>query len=258
MPVRRLNYTGRQRLHHADMRFTIHTGGDGSPTFDADLSFDRYCLPSNAPVFVEAYRQTTWMRFPFGKVGRLHPPDDRRLTEFDSPEGVRFRVRVTSPVEPIGLELAEADRIEPRKPEEKPENRTPLLTVVPSQNMGDRICRVDFGDGDYPLLLVNAAVGNWKEVVRQPAFISLVYPTALEQILGRILFIENYSETDDAEDWRSQWLRFASLVLDVGNPPALDEREQCDEWIDNAVAAFCRKFRTLKRFFEYWTHEETT
>ena len=85
------------------------------------FELDGYDLPAEALVFVKAYRQTTWMRWPWGTVGALQPPANRALAEFDSPDDVLFRVRVTSPgtpEEPHGLLPAEADRVRLRSPEE--------------------------------------------------------------------------------------------------------------------------------------------
>ena len=253
MPVRRFNYTGRKRLRRSDMRITVRER-DGAPaTFEAGLSVDGYDLPDNASVFVEAQRQTSWMRFRFGTVGNVAPQDELVLSEFDSPDGVLFRVRVTSSDDPKALLLAVADRIRPRRPEEAEEWRVPLLPVKADESLGDQVARVDFSD--YPLLLINADVGDWQAVARNPAFASLVYPPALREILTRILCIEQYFDTDDNEDWRSNWLRFATLLPGVSDPPAGSDDENMDDWIDEAVASFCRRFAMMSRFQHYWTKE---
>ena len=80
MAVRRLNYTGRKRIRQTDVRFVIHEDGSGSATFDGDLSGLGNCdLPADARVYVETYRQTSWMRFDFGTIEAISPPEDRRL-----------------------------------------------------------------------------------------------------------------------------------------------------------------------------------
>ena len=66
----------------------------------------------NAEVWVEAHRQNLWMQWAWGTVSAMRAPADRRLLEFDVPDGVLFRVRV---VQPPGLEhhklVGEADGI---------------------------------------------------------------------------------------------------------------------------------------------------
>jgi len=83
-------------------------------------------------VFVEAYRQTSWMRFDFRTVGAVTAPKDCSLTEFDSPEDILFRVKVTQANDTHVL-LAEADRIPLTRPEPSDDKRIPLLPVKPTR-----------------------------------------------------------------------------------------------------------------------------
>jgi len=252
MAIKRLNYTARKRLRLTDIRFTVT---EGSPSaFDCTLALTNYKLPTDAEVFVEAYRQTTWMRFSFGTVGELRPPSQRYLTEFQTPDAILFRVRVTARAGSDGLLLAEADRIRPVLLGDKQSNRRPLLHVRPDDSMGARVFCIDFSEDDQPILLINAQVGNWKDVTRQPAFESLALPQALQEILTRIIFVEEYFDLDDEGEWRSDWLRFASQLPGAGSPPVKeDDRQKKDSWISEAVAAFCRKIRTFDRFGVYLT-----
>src|SRR5262245_44390268 len=130
MAIRRLNFTGRKRINRAHVRIALQEKPGEPATFEADLGdLKEYKLPTDALVFVEARRQTRWMRFPFGAVGALTPAPDRRLTEFDSMDGVLFSVKVTSTSERSGMMLAEAERIPVRFPGEVEESRLPLLPV---------------------------------------------------------------------------------------------------------------------------------
>src|SRR6266571_2707793 len=94
--IRRINYTGRRRINREDVKIVIYDGNGGPAKFDARLELSSYSLPPDAIVFVEAYRQTFLMRFNFGSISRIELPSDRFLTEFESPEGILFRVKVTS------------------------------------------------------------------------------------------------------------------------------------------------------------------
>ena len=128
--------------------------------FDATLDLTDYDLPNDARVFVEAYRQTSFMRFPHGTVAAPHPPPDsaRRLTEFASREGLLFRVKVTSTGDRAGVLLAEGDRIPVSDDEEQPDNRIALLPTAPA-DLGQETWRVDLTGANGPLLLVNKRVG---------------------------------------------------------------------------------------------------
>src|SRR5688572_21499164 len=131
MTVRTLNYTRRQRLRHDDLRFSIYTTPLAEHAFKAELDITKYELPGDARVFVEAYRQTHWMRFDFGTVARLEPPSNKLLSIFDNTDGILFRVRVTASEGAHGLLVAEGDRIPFTAREEKQKKRIPLLPVVP-------------------------------------------------------------------------------------------------------------------------------
>src|SRR5258708_2775968 len=134
MSIRRVNSTGRKKIVRQDARIFVRADSDGVLTFDAVLDLTDYDLPNDATVFVEAYRQTTFMRFPHGTVAAPQPSHDssaRRLADFASGDGLLFRVKVTSTGERAGVLLAEADRIPISDNEEQPDNRIALLPIAP-------------------------------------------------------------------------------------------------------------------------------
>lgn len=243
MAVRRINYTDRKRVALADAEFILRTNPNGSASFDARIDLARYEFPGDARVFVEAYRQTTLMRFDFGTVSTPEVPADRTLSEFETPDEVMFRLRVTAASGNPGMMLGEADQIRPRQQGEEPDRRIPLLPSVPD-DLGEEIWRIEFDANTW--LKVNNRLPDWKETARSPVFRALVYPAAMRQILERILLIEKFTATDDPEDWRSRWLQFAErLPGSRAVPRAADEHE---EWIENAVSAFARQSALRTRF----------
>jgi len=250
MPVRTLNYTGRKRIRREDARITMGME-NGENVFAAKLSLADYDLPTDAHIFVEAYRQTQYMRFDYGQAGAMRIPDDRLLRDFDSAEGILYRVKVVTSADPHGLLLAEADQIRPRKHIEEDENRVPLLPVVPDDSMGDEIWRLEFDD-QQTLLRVNSTLGDWRAMARHPAFVSLVYPAVLRIVLSRILKQENHRDTDDQDDWRSRWLSFAVRLPGVEDPPGEDDEAHLDDWIDNTASAFCRQHNIRQSYEQYW------
>ena len=242
MPIRRINFTGRRRLHMDDVDIEIHDGTTPPQFRITKLELDSYDLPSDALVCVEAYRQTSYMRFACGAVEGLQIGDGRMLEEFDSPEGIRFRVKVTSASRPTrGQLLAELGGIYDRR-------RQSILAVVPHPDVGQEVFRLDFAD--EPILLINEKLERWREAVTEPTFVSLVYPAAFRAILTRILHIERYTYSDDdLDDWRSRWLRFANnLVGPFELSVETDDSARIDEWIENAVAAFSRNNQMYELF----------
>lgn len=251
--IRRFNYTDRIRILRKDIRITLREE-NGKFVFDADLSaLLDYELPADSFVFVEAYRQTNWMRFDFGQVGAITPVKQRDLSQFETPDGLLFRVKVTPNGDTHTL-LAEADRIPLTGPEQDEGERTPLLPVK-GQKLGEEIYRLDFS-GDRPLLLINSDAGNYTNIGRSPAFMSLVYPIVYREILNRILLIDEHDDDVNLDDWRSQWVKFAKLYPGLGELP---EPKDCDgrsDWIDKAVAAFATKLQTRAKFAEFWKDAE--
>lgn len=261
MPVRKLNFTGRKKLRKTDVRIVLHEGDGGSPTFDAEFMLGGYSLPGDAQVFVEARRQTAFMRFPMGTVAAALPPADRRLYEFDSTDGIQFRVKVTSTDgEDGGKLVAVCERISVVRPGEPPvdENRTPLLIPVPDSSLGDEICRVSFSEGDQVELRINSQLGDWKAAARTPVFMALVYPMAMREVLTRVLIIDRNTDDEDDESWQSQWLQFACSLPGVPRLPETSQSGEHEEWIDDAVSSFCRQFQMLQKSIANLTGESAS
>ena len=249
MPIRRINSTGRKRILREHARIFVRTDSDGVLTFDATLNLTDYGLPDDANVFVEAYRQTTFMRFPHGTVANPQAPHGkaRRLTEFTSRDGLLWRVKVTSTGDPSGVLLAKGDRIPASDDEEQPDNRIALIPPAPG-DLGQEIWRVDL-TATGPLLLVNKRVGDWKAVAASPLFRSLVYPAAMRHVLWHIYKVEETRTLEDADDWQSRWLAFAAALPAVGGPPLTSEDDEIwREWINEAVESFARQHQMLDRY----------
>lgn len=248
--IRRLNYTGRVKIRREDVLVQVSSSEDGV-SISANLTLADYDFPADASVSLEAYRQTTWMRFPYGTVGDIQAPplEKRRLAEFEAPDGVLFRLKITQAgAKPILLGVA--DRIPAGSPSDEAD-REPLLPVFPSQ-LGDEIWQLD--TSDEPRLLVNkSAVSDWRQLAISPIFVALVYPEALRQILHYILISEQHRDVDDEFDWRSKWLRFSTLLPGVDRElPDKDNEESTRQWIADAVSAFSKKLTLAHKFADAW------
>lgn len=248
--IRRLNYTGRVKIRRDDVAVQIQEL-DGQPTVTASTKLGEYAFPDEAMLFLEAYRQTTWMRFPFGTVGNPATPDTAReiLSEFDGVEGILFRLKVTQPGERPVL-LGVADRVSSGQPDERVD-RDPLLPVVPS-NLGDELWRIDLTD--EPRLLVNrSAVSDWRQLAASPIFVALIYPAVLRQILETVIINNQHRDVDDDYDWQSRWLKFAILLPGVDRQlPERQDESAARMWIDDAVVAFAHRLELAKKFVDAW------
>jgi hypothetical protein len=246
--IRRLNYTGRVKVRREDVAVRVDPA-NGSFVLSANLSLGEYEFPPGALVFLEAYRQTTWMRFPFGTVDSFQPPPagERLLSEFEYVEGVLFRLKVTSPDDHMLLGVA--DRIPAGNPSDDAD-RESLLPVFPAQ-LGDEVWQLDLSD--EPRLLVNkSAVSDWRQLATSPIFVALVYSAALRQVLETILIGHQYRDLDDELDWRSKWLRFATRLPGVDRELPEKEEDTARQWVSDVVASFSRKLQLAKTFGEAW------
>ena len=248
--LRRLNFTNRIRIRRADVRITL-VEPNGGLRFVADLSrLQQYGLPQESLVFVEAYRQASWMRFDFGRVGALTGSGEHKLTQFDSPEGIRFRIKIT-PADDDRKLLAEADGIPLYKSEQDISAKQPLLAVKPAELDGE-IFRLDLA-GAEPLLLISRKAGGYSDIGRSPLFLSLVYPAVLREILVRVLVVDRHDDDTSEDDWQSRWLLFARFLPGMTEmPPSTADDEERFQWIDAAVSSFSRRISAHERFAEFW------
>lgn len=243
---RRFNYTGRKKIRRPDAEVRIHgTGAD--LRFDARLSLEDYGLDPQARVVVEAYRSRTasYRRFEFGHINAPLVPVDRSLAEFQEPDGILFRVKVTLDQDGLGKLLAEADGISPRLPDEADDTAKPLLDVI-SYDLEGESWRLDFIGASAPQLAIDSRIPERQLYARNPVFRALAVPAILREILTRILIVNEDVEETDPEHWTTRWLAFARPY--ANNPvPDVDESDVEDrrEWIENAVRAFAKHGKFL-------------
>lgn len=256
--IRKLNYTNRIKIFQEDIRILVEER-DGLFFIDANLSSlsnsEKYELPPNGVIFVEAYQPSVWMRFNYGCVEKIQSPKNHALEVFDNLEGVKFRVKVTSAEGDHRL-LAEADKIRLEDQDESTGDGFSLLSVVSESGMGDEIYRVNFSNQDgSPELWINNEQ-NKRVVVRSAEFQTIALPSIFREILTRILVIEEWMDDDDDNDWRCQWIQFAKTFSpdpEIPNPE--NEREDCFTWIDGAVLGFAKKLKLRKHFKTIWSDE---
>ena len=255
MPVTQINHTGRKRLTSEDVAIGLYNESTPLLFEVTRLSLDRHKLPGDALVRLEAYHRTIYARFGLGTVDELVLPGKQSIPQFSIPDGIRFRVKVTSVTEPrTGQLLAAGAGIAPAWLDGGQES---LLPVKPDDTLRQEVYRLSFDDGI--VLLINDKIEQWRETSRDPAFMALVYPAVLRMILSRILLDPEQSDDDNAEDWPEQWIEFTTSHLSMDYPPQLENEgiESVSQWIDRAVTSFCSKNRSYDGFARQWTSGDT-
>lgn len=237
--MRKFNYTGRKRIKREDISVSVTVNDDGRHLFSAGFALDSYELPDDALIVLEPYRQMTRQRIDCGTVGSPLPPVDENLDEFSDAEAVLFSLRIVSPDQPAGILLAGADKIRPKKSDDEDEEKRISLLPVISEELHGPVWRVDLANEEGPLLGLEASLDK-NAVVRSPEFRALVLPAALKEILLRILLVDEYFDTEDRGEWRSNWLYFCTRLPGVAAPNADDDPEDIIKWTEDTVTVFAR------------------
>lgn len=236
MSTRRFNFTGAKRIGQCDVQIVIDRDGEDF-AFAASFNISQYELPETAEVVIEAYAEWIVMRFPFGTVGSHRSPESTHLSDFDSPEGIRFRLKVLGTGQHAGLILAEANKLKPADPTDT-RNARSFIAVRPA-DLGEVAWRLTF-DEAQPVLNVNSALRDWQTFVRRPLVRSLLFPEIVRQVLREAL--GSATDDDDPAGWQRDAMR---LVSAASGPPPLnpDDDDAVDLWLDDVVRRFARQHR---------------
>ena len=241
MTIRRINYTDRHRIDKGDVQIRLVNPNLVPVAFTADLALPTQKLPGDARIFIEAYRQTTRMRFDFGTVASPgFPGGSATLTEFSNTDAVLFAVKVTGVTGNVaGILLADRDGISATSADDK-NHKEPLLPAD-SADLGQELWRLDFANSG-PVLLFNSRLADWRSVAADPQIKAVTYAAILRTVLARILILDNWVEDEDEDrnDWHAKWLAFAKGLPGVAELEADPTPADKWEWIETAAAAFAR------------------
>lgn len=247
---RTFNYTNRRLVRKGDVKVTLKEEVEGL-AFDARIDLSKYDFPSDANVWLEAHRMNTWMSFACGKARAGIITASGALSEFDVADGILFRLRVveSKPNGPLKL-LGEADGLHFVKDGDAESDDRDIITPYPD-DLGERLWKLDLEAEPPQLLINNKAQPFWKDVAKDPAFIALVYPEVLRQILRLVL--ETWSADDEQTGWRSDWMTFAKHLVG-SDPPESESDDELSEaqviWLDNVVSEFSRKNRMRSTWWD--------
>lgn len=249
MSIRRLNYTKRKKLTLDQVHIALSPAGQGRPrSFTADLKLPAG-LPGDARVFVEAYRSSpaSRMRFDFGTVAALQPPDAEQccLTEFDDdlPPPL-FRIKITDTNDQPGRLVADAQRIRPLDPDKQPGRQRGILPIAWGNNDGP-VWELDLDGASGPVLIIDNTADPDRVLPSTLQFKALVYPEIIRRVLTEVL--DDQDSSEDPEGWQRAWLNFPRQRFGFMVPAPTDKNDSSKkDWVDDAVrwcsrtAGFCQ------------------
>lgn len=243
--LRKLNFTDRVKVARSAVSITLRRDTGGVLLFDPVLDLSDLGMPADARVFVEAFYRTSYMRFDCGTIGHLTIPTTRRLTDIDSDNLVRFRVKI------VGGSPGDEHRVLAASPDltiaaagPASSSRISLLPVN-FRDLGHQVWRVEL-ETNQAVLELNNRIASIEQMARtDKRFFALVYPAAVREILTHILLVEQYDPADESDEWWSHWLRWAATLTPDPVPTDADDRPV---WIAAVIAAFCDRYE-LSRWF---------
>ena len=237
----RINSTGRKRIHREHVRIRImDTGGGRPPTFSADIRLPTELrLDQSAKVYVEPYVKSSSMRFDFGTVGQMMPPENCVLSDIDAGATVLFRVKVVDETDEIGRILASANGVRPEDDTDGDERR-PLLPVR-SADLDEEIWRLDIDPEAGPTLTVNSLVPDLIEMVKHDVLLQgIIYPEVVRRMVREIFRPDNGYGDDD--EWAVAWKQW--FKTQVGREISDDEagdNEEIEALADEIASSFAGK-----------------
>lgn len=225
----RINSTGRERLFRENISIKMGPEIGGVPSFVASLD-----IPGNAgfdpaaKIYVEPYVKSSTMRFDFGTVGHITPPDVCLLTDIDVGTGVLFRVKIVDETEDYGRILAAANGIRPDS-ESDGSSRKSLLPVK-ALNLGEILWRVEIDPHGGPILLLNNRIAGVLDRIKSDVYLqAAIYPEVVRQV-AKFIFLHSDLASEDAE-WCADWTVFFERVIGRG----ISEEETADDEASEAL-----------------------
>lgn len=258
--MRRFNYTDRHKLQLAEASVAVLPNEDGTADFQLQLKVDKLRPTHNAAkIHAEAYLGNRFERFDFGTVGSPRFTERRRLKTFTAAEAIDllFRIKIVDVTDHQGRLVAIARSVRPVGPADVKHSS---LLPVRVQPLDDIVFKIDYPDeSGLPVLVLNESLDSsleqgMKSIAKgNPIFVSLVYPSAVREILTRILVVDALSpDEEDEGHWVNRWIRFAESRNGDTRPSeevmTEELKESLVQWIDVVVQRVGKDLNSVRRF----------
>ncbi len=250
MARKRINYTGRERILRDDVTIEVRVAQGRRPTSAcAVFELGEYSFPSEARVFIEAYRPSRMQRVRSAGVpvragsGAV----ELELGLFEEPAECLFTLSVVEAGQ-SGKLLGVARQLRARDPN-VPDGATAALLTVERSDCGQRLWRLDL-DGSLPVLHVSGdtdLVPDHRDFVRDPFFLTIVLPDVFERCLRWAMPRDPESKDEDEAAWN--WCRFGEQLTQRAVPAETEgSSPELEQFVASAIDAFCRRNSIRQRY----------
>lgn len=257
MTVKRIKFLRRIKILQKDVHIEVSKPGPRL-YFQVRLQLASYQLPLNSRIYIEAHQLMERIRFDLGTIGMPKPISP---IEISSLRGARVNFDLLVVDGATGRKVANADNL---KPDDKGGDQVPtgvsLLPVDNSRSLDGPYWRLEYcekdeeGMKDAPVLLVERSTASSTDLMGDATLRVAILPSAMREVLSRILLVDEHEYDPAGRDWRNAWLRFAARLVG-DNPPnvavaehALDQaRADCEAWVQRSVELFCARHEFLKQ-----------
>lgn len=212
-----INFTGRKRILRGHVIASLNDGTRPGQ-FTVRLQLDELKIPTDALVFVEAYRGTVAERFDLGTLSASSLESVHQLDFLKEEPGILLRVAVVGRGS-TGMLLASGESIPFRSEGTHKVQRRELLPVVRAATR-PLSWWLDF-TAVGPRLCLNSNDLGWDQAIQDAHVRALIFPAIVESIIGQLRKAtandpdEDADESDSAEEpsWVRNWMTYFDREL---------------------------------------------
>ena len=251
MATKRIKFLHRRKILQQEIEIKLELLGL-SKRFSAQLNLAAHNFPPDAKIYVEAKQLLERIRFDLGTVAS---PNVAASIDISQLKGERITFDVLVVDGSNARKLGSAETVRPLKTGEPSNNPKELLPIDAAQRLDGVLWRIDYSDNwegasDAPILLFDklATRESAASFVRNTWVRSLVFPSAMREILTKLLQVEEYSFDPAGTSWRDAWLRFASKAAGDEPPDVNDATtpaSDIEDWIGRAVGKLATRAEFL-------------
>ncbi|MEW5951936.1 MAG: hypothetical protein AB1637_08635 [Elusimicrobiota bacterium] len=227
--IRRIKFSGRKKIDKKDIEISFESGIIKNLNFN----YSNYGFSENCDVWFEIYRKSEFERFYAGKIKNItlsNKETDILSEDYDC----LFNLKVVDGNKIKGL--CKQIRLYPKG---KENNSILPVKFDDSENLKERIWKIIYDDAG-PVLYIRKEYKS-KLSQKDPELFFLIYPSALKEILIKLLLVDKISKEEDAmEEWQKSWIKFA---IDLAKGEDLSEPNE--ETIDVLTDKFCSNNRQI-------------